>query len=558
MTWLGGAWIGLSAFGVLTLALGADPAASPEISTNTVAAAEKLAGLEFTAPEREMMLQRLRSLARDYQRLRQVPLPNHIPPALVFNPAPAGFHLPTGEDRLVIAPRLNVALPEPREELAFYSIPQLAALIRSGAISSVELTQFFLGRLRQFGPKLECVVTLMADSALEEARAADAELAAGKDRGLLHGIPYGAKDLLAAKGAPTTWGAATHTNQVIPFDATVVAKLREAGAVLVAKLTLGELAMGDVWFGGKTRSPWDHSKGSSGSSAGSSAATSAGLVPYAIGSETWGSIVSPAARCGITGLRPTFGSVSRFGAMTLSWSMDKIGPLARSAEDCAIVFQAIHGADPLDPSTVAAPFRHQPRRDLAGLRIGWLKRELERDSSQAKLLEPTLRLVRELGAELVPMELPTLPIGALSLILDVEASAAFEEFSRLNLDDGLVQQHAYSWPNQFRSSRLVTAVEYIQANRVRTLLIQQVAEKLKDFDLYIAPSGSDNLLMNNLTGHPCVAFPNGMAGDTQPASLMLVGRLHDEGRLLSVAQLLQRKGGWLEFRPPGYSGLAEP
>jgi len=543
---------------MLGVAMGAGPTPGREISTNTVAAAERLADLEFTPREREMMLQPLRSLARNYQRLREVPLPNHIPPALVFNPAPAGFAMPIGEDSVVIAPRAHVPILERREELAFCSIPQLAALIRSGSISSVELTQFFLGRLRRFGPKLECVVTLMADSALEEARAADAELAAGKDRGLLHGIPYGAKDLLAAKGAPTTWGAATHTNQVIPFDATVVAKLREAGAVLVAKLTLGELAMGDVWFGGKTRSPWDLSKGSSGSSAGSSAATGAGLVPFAIGSETWGSIVSPAARCGITGLRPTFGSVSRFGAMTLSWSMDKIGPLARSAEDCAIVFHAIHGADRLDPSTVAAPFRHQPRRNLAGLRIGWLKGELERDPTQAKLLEPTLRLARELGAELVPMELPALPIGALSLILGAEASAAFEEFSRLNLDDGLVQQHASAWPNQFRSSRLVTAVEYIQANRVRTLLIQQLAEKLNDLDLYIAPAGSDNLLMNNLTGHPCVVFPNGMAGDSQPASIMLVGKLHDEGGLLSAAQLFQEKGGWLAFRPPAYSGLAEP
>lgn len=558
MTWLGRAWSGVTVFGSLAFALGADPAAAPEISTDTVAAAERLADLEFTPGEREMMLQPLRSLARNYQRLREVPLPNHIPPALVFNPAPADFARPTGEDVVDITPRAHVPMPERREELAFYSIPELASLIRSGGVSSVELTQFFLERLRRFGPKLECVVTLMADSALEEARAADAELASGKDRGLLHGIPYGAKDLLAAKGAPTTWGAATHTNQVIPFDATVVGRLREAGAVLVAKLTLGELAMGEVWFGGKTRSPWDPAKGSSGSSAGSSAATSAGLVPFAIGSETWGSIVSPAARCGITGLRPTFGSVSRFGAMTLSWSMDKIGPLARSAEDCAIVFHAIHGADRLDPSTVAAPFRHQPRRDLAGLRIGWLKRELERDSSQAKLLEPTLELARELGAELVPMELPSLPIGALSLILGVEASAAFEEFSRLNLDDGLAQQHASAWPNQFRSSRLVTAVEYIQANRVRTLLIQRVAEKLDGLDLYIAPSGSDNLLMNNLTGHPCVVFPNGMASETQPASIMLVGKLHDEGRLLSVAQLLQEKGGWLGFRPPAYLGLAEP
>lgn len=558
MIWLRRWSMGFVAVGLGICIQAADSPASPEITSQEVAAAEKLVDLQFSPEEREMMLNPLRLMTRNYQRLRAVPLPNHVPPALVFNPAPVGFHMPTGEDILEVAPRPQTQLPEHRQDLAFYSIPQLAGLLRSGATTSVELTRFFLGRLQTHGPGLECVVTLMSESALEEARAADAELAAGRDRGLLHGIPYGAKDLLATRGAPTTWGAATHTNQFIPFDATVISKLRAAGAVLVAKLTLGELAMGDVWFGGQTRSPWDRAKGSSGSSAGSASATGAGLVPFAIGSETWGSIVSPAARCGVTGFRPTFGSVSRFGAMTLSWSMDKIGPLARSAEDCAIVFRAIHGADPNDPSSVEAPFRYRTQHSLKGLRVGWLKNELERDASQSELLAPTLRLIQDLGAELIPIELPALPIGALSIILGAEASAAFEEFSRANLDDGLRQQSASSWPNQFRSSRFVSAVDYINANRVRTLLVEKLAQSFKQVDLYLAPTGSDNLLMNNLTGHPCVVFPNGMAGPSQPASIMLVGGLHEDGRLLSVAQLLQEKGGWLEFRPPAYSGLGDP
>ncbi len=387
---------------------------------------------------------------------------------------------------------------------------------------------------------MECVITLTEELALQQARQADEEIATGHYRGPLHGIPWGAKDLLATKGVKTTWGAKPYQDQIIDVDATVVRRLKEAGAVLIAKLTMGALAWGDVWFGGKTRNPWNLEQGSSGSSAGSAAATSAGLVGFSIGTETWGSIVSPSTRCGVTGLRPTFGRVSRYGAMALSWSMDKIGTIGRSVEDCALVFEAITGSDGQDLTVVDLPFNWNPSLPLKDIRIGYLKKAFEEDYSSQKNDEAVLRVLRSLGVELIPLELPQLPVDSLSFILDAEAAAAFDELTRSGRDDLLVRQQPRAWPNAFRQARLIPAVEYIQANRIRTLLLQAMAEKMKDLDVYVAPSfGGNNLLLTNLTGHPAVVVPNGFDEKGSPTSISFIGDLFEEAKALRVAKAFQ-------------------
>ena len=506
----------------------------PAVDTNDIRHAEKVIGLEFNDKKRELMLEGVRGHLKDFEAVRTVPLPNSVPPALLFNPLPAGFEFSKERSKFDWeAP--EVELPADREALAFYSVAQLSGLIRARKITSEELTVFCLERLKKYGPKLECIITLTEDLALEQARQADREIAEGKYRGPLHGIPYGAKDLLATRGIKTTWGAAPFKEQIVDEDATVITRLRDAGAVLVAKLTLGAIAWGDVWYGGTTKNPWNLEQGSSGSSAGSAAATSAGLVPFAIGSETWGSIISPSSRCGVTGLRPTYGRVSRAGAMALSWSMDKLGPMARSSEDCALVFSAIHGPDPRDQTLYDAPFVYQPRKDLRGLKIGYLESAQKNTSDQK-----TLDQLRELGAELVKIELPKYPIRNLSYILGVEAAAAFDELTRDGRDDQMVRQVRYAWPNAWRESRLVPAVEYIQANRVRHLLIQEMAELMTQVDLYVAPPGDDqNSLLTNLTGHPCVVLPNGFDEKNRPQAITFIGRLFDEGTLLATAQCYQ-------------------
>ncbi|RMH75023.1 MAG: amidase, partial [Calditrichaeota bacterium] len=443
----------------------------------------------------------------------------------------------------------EVELPQNREDLAFYSVAELAALIKSRKISSLELTRFFLERLKKYGPRLECVITLTEELALEQARRADAEIAAGKYRGPLHGIPYGAKDLLAVRGYPTTWGAMPYKDQVIDEDATVIQRLEEAGAVLVAKLTLGALAWGDVWFGGKTRNPWNLEQGSSGSSAGSAAATAAGLVPFAIGTETWGSIVSPSTRCGVTGLRPTFGRVSRTGAMALSWSMDKIGPICRTVEDCAIVFNAIYGPDGIDQSVVDLPFNYSPDIDITRLRIGYLKSAFEADHETKPFDDAALEVLRSMGVELIPIELPELPTWNLSFILTAEAAAAFDELTRSNRDDLMVRQIKNAWPNVFRHSRFIPAVEYINANRIRYLLIQEMDKVMRQVDVYVAPSFGENLLLTNLTGHPCVVVPNGFKEDGTPVSISFIGKLYGEAEVLAVAKRYQEATGFHRKHP---------
>ena len=452
----------------------------------------------------------------------------------------AGIKVETKPNALSQPISSEVQMPANFEDLAFYPITALAQLLKTRKVTSVQLTELFLKRLKKYGPRLECVITLTEDLAIKQAKRADEEIASGYYRGPLHGIPWGAKDLLSTKGIKTTWGAMPYKDQIINEDATVVKRLEEAGAVLVAKLTMGALAWGDVWYGGKTRNPWNPEQGSSGSSAGSAAATAAGLVGFSIGTETWGSIVSPSSRCGVTGLRPTFGRVSRYGAMALSWSMDKIGPISRSAEDCALVFNAIYGPDGKDLTVVDLPFSWDPSLDLKDIRIGYLKKAFEKDYKNKKNDEAVLETLRSLGIDLIPVELPELPVNALSFILNVEAAAAFDELTRTGKDDLLVRQGKKAWPNVFRQARLIPAVEYIQANRIRTLLMQEMAEKMKDIDVYVAPSiNNSNLLLTNLTGHPTVVVPNGFNEKGSPTSISFVGNLFEEAKILRVAKAFQ-------------------
>jgi Asp-tRNA(Asn)/Glu-tRNA(Gln) amidotransferase A subunit family amidase len=536
-----------------------------KINIEDIAAAEKISGLRFTHKERKLMLNDLRDNAAAYAKLRQVNIANSVPPSIRFDPTvprtdllspspstlshqgrgdhreqtPPGFSAPSpdgGPLKMEPTP-YSVERPANLEDLAFAPVTTLARLIRSGEVTSTELTQMYLARLKKYGPRLECVITLTEELALAQAERADEEIAAGRYRGPLHGIPYGAKDLLATKGIRTTWGSKPYVDQVPDHDATVIERLEQAGAVLVAKLTLGELAWGDVWYGGKTRNPWNYEQGSSGSSAGSASATSAGLVGFAIGTETWGSIVSPSTRCGVAGLRPTYGRVSRSGAMALSWSMDKIGPICRSVEDCALVFEAIYGPDGKELSVVDLPFNWDPAADLNTIRVGYLKKAFEEDSKTKKYDQAVLEVLRSAGLEFVPFELPAnLPIQPLAIILSAEAAAAFDGLTRSNRDDLMARQERNAWPNAFRLARFIPAVEYIQANRVRTLWMEEMAERMKAVDVYVAPSSDDdNGLLTNLTGHPAVVVPNGFDEKGSPTSISFIGGLYEEAKTLRVA-----------------------
>jgi Asp-tRNA(Asn)/Glu-tRNA(Gln) amidotransferase A subunit family amidase/CubicO group peptidase (beta-lactamase class C family) len=501
---------------------------------------EKLIGLDFTIAKRDSLYSGVKDYLNTYRSMRKIHLDNSVMPSLLFNPLPEGFKFEKGKSGLKLADYDKTELPQNVDDLAFYSIGRLAYLIKHKKISSVELTKFFIERLKKYGPKLECVITLTEDLALKQAKQADEELLKGKYRGVLHGIPFGVKDLLSTKNYKTTWGSVPYKNQLIDEDATVVKKLEDAGAVLVAKLTMGELAWGDVWYGGKTRNPWNVEQGSSGSSAGSASATSAGLVPFAIGTETYGSIVSPSTICGTTGLRPTYGRVSRHGAMALSWSMDKIGAICRSAEDCAIVFNYIHGPDGIDQTLYDAPFLYDQKLDFTKLNIGYLKKDFSKNYNFKKCDSLTLEVLKKLGANLVPIDLPEFPINELSIMLDAEAAAAFDELTRSGLDSLLVRQIINAWPNAFRTARYIPAVEYIYAGRLRNRLIQKVQEMISKVDLYIAPSEEgDNLLLTNLTGHPCVVFPNGFSDKGLPQSITLTGKLFDEALILKVAKKIQ-------------------
>jgi len=512
------------------------------VNKKMLAEAEKLAGLEFTDSERDLMLEGLQDLKENYDEIRKVSIHNSVAPALHFKPFPVSQN--TGKKSELNWQPPKVRRPNNLEDVAFWPVVRLSGLIKNRLVTSTELTKMYISRLKKYNEKLKCVVTLTEGLALKLAKRADEEIAAGKYRGPLHGIPWGAKDLLSVIGYPTTWGAKPYENQVIDTDATVVQKLEEAGAVLVAKLALGALAWGDVWFGGKTKNPWNMAEGSSGSSAGPGAATAAGLVGFSIGSETWGSIVSPSTVCGVSGLRPTYGHVSRYGAMAVSWSMDKLGPMCRSAEDCALVLEAIHGADGLDLSAEDRPFSWNSKVDLSKLKIGYLHKNFDEKRKDEDLWRKhdlkTLDVLSALGANLQPIELPDLPVRALSFILSAEAGAAFDDLTRNNRDDLLVRQIENAWPNVFRQSRMIPAVEYIQANRVRTKIMQQMSDLMSRVDVYITPSWvGDSLLLTNLTGHPQVVIPNGFRENGTPTSISFVGNLFRDEQALAVAKTYQ-------------------
>ncbi len=527
-----------------------------KITPEIIAEAAQTIGIRFTDDEMEMMTNGMGVNLESYEEIRAVPLANDIPPALFFHPEmglPAKNETGSNPNNIPhIPPDEPLSRPTDLNELAFASLPQLAELLRRQEVQAIELTQLFLDRLRRLDPTLQCVITLTPERALAQAAQADQEIAAGNYRGMLHGIPWGAKDLLAVKGYPTSWGAAPFQEQQIDEDAWVVKKLDAAGAILVAKLTSGALAYGDIWYGGVTKNPWNIEEGSSGSSAGPGSAVAAGLVPFAIGSETLGSIVSPSTRCGITGLRPTFGRISRAGAMALSWSMDKLGPMARSAVDCGLVFAGIHGADSADPTSVTRPFDWDMGIDWRTYAIGYTQNdfESEENTNQDADLE-TIAVFKELGGQLTPLQLPALPFRAMILILAVEAAAAFDALTRSNQDDALQWQDEEAWPNTFRRTRFVPAVEYVQANRLRTQAMRQIAALLSEFDLYLAPSfAGNNLTLTNLTGNPAIVLPNGVTdGAPSHHSITLNGKLYGEAALLKVAGAYQQATDFHQRHP---------
>jgi len=508
------------------------------ITPDMIAAAEKIAGLEFTPEEREQLARGIGAFARNYAKLREIDVPNDLPPAIQFNPELPGMRFETERRAPVFSDSPVPEVPSNVEDVAFWSVAELGRAMRARKITSTALTQMYLARLKRFDPILKCVVNQTEDRALAQAKRTDEEIAAGNYRGPLHGIPWGAKDLLAVKGYPTTWGAEPYRDQTIDADATVVKKLDDAGAVLVAKLTLGALAMGDQWFGGRTRNPWSPDAGSSGSSAGPASATSAGLVGFSIGSETNGSIASPSTVCGVTGLRPTFGRISRHGAMALAWSMDKLGPMCRTVEDCAIVLNAIHGADGLDPTAVDRPFNYDDTFDIKKLRVGYVREAFDaaedKDGSRGRALEE----FRALGIAPTPIDLPDLPYNDMGFILLAEAAAAFDDLTRNNLDDQLSNQAATAWPNTFRRARFIPAVEYIRANRVRTLLMREMAKLFETIDVYITPSTA-SLYLSNFTGHPLLVMPTAIGERGSPGSIGLVGRLYGEAELCALGRAYQ-------------------
>jgi Asp-tRNA(Asn)/Glu-tRNA(Gln) amidotransferase A subunit family amidase len=592
-------------------ATGTDQSKPPKITPEMIDQAAEIAGVgPFTDEQKKMMIDGLVDQNGSMKAIRKLKLPNSVAPAFVFHPMPAAAPIPPGP---VPCPKPDGdggdvfgTIPERPaniEDVAFASVKELGDLLLNRKISSVELTKMYLARLKKYDPLLHFNVTLTEERALKQAAAADAEIAAGKYRGPLHGIPWGAKDLLAVKGYPTTWGAGGFEHQEIDEDATVVQRLDAAGAVLVAKLTLGALAMGDKWFGGQTRNPWNPKQGSSGSSAGPASAVAAGCVGFAIGSETLGSISSPSTRCGDSGLRPSFGLVPRTGAMALSWTMDKLGPICRTAEDCALVLEAIAGPDGKDTSVwPGAQFFIDPRDDWRKLRIGYLKsgfdapkpfepakqsqgetpeakkKREERDAQRQIRWQRTmydhkfdmaaLDKLKQMGVNLIAVELPKLPYGAMTPLLTAEAAAAFDELTTSGRDKLLTEQGPYDWPNSFRVARFYPAVEYIQANRARTLAVEQVSALFDKVDIIVTPTDGEQLVATNLTGHPALIVPNGLRGDDAPrppkvdngfedniggpgtpVSITFLAGLYQDAKLAAFGKAYQEATGFQKLHP---------
>ncbi len=534
-----GLGVGSVVFQRALVASAQDEAKKPTgVTAEMVKNAEWVAGIELTDAQRKQVAATLTRTLTGMKRAEAIPLGNDTLPAIQFNPAP-GLAPHAGSNGAVIVPEVEIKRPDAADDLAFAPLTTLCQLLRTKQVSSVELTKLYLERLKKYDPLLKCVISFTDELALKQAEAADKEIAAGRWRGPFHGIPWGAKDLIAYPGYKTTWGAAHFKDQTLDAKATVAKKLDDAGAVLVAKTTLGALALGDQWFGGMTRNPWNPNQGSSGSSAGSACTVAAGLVGFAIGSETLGSIVSPSTRCGVTGLRPTFGRVSRAGCMALSWTMDKLGPLARSVEDCALIFGAIHGADPLDPTSVSRPFEWPGKKSLKEIRVG----VFEQTSAATK------KVLTEIGVKQVPMTLPNESYAGTiaNVILDCECATAFEEITRAGVGE---EGHGPFWANTFRSYRFVSAVDYIRANRLRTKLMQAMAKAMEAVDVYV---GGNDLVLTNLTGHPSICLPNGFTkmGEAKvPTAITFTGQLYGESDLLAVAKAFQDATGFHRERPP--------
>jgi len=583
------------------------------ITGETIDEAAALAGIEIPPDKKQAMLAKLNEQLGAYDAVRLLRLPNDLPPAFRFDPLISGGRSLTSE---LVPVRIPAVLSEPPtiaddeiprdlEILAFATVRELGALMQRKKISAADLTEMYLARLKRFNPQLNFLITLTEERARAQASELDVELGKGRYRGPLHGIPWGAKDLLAVRGYPTTWGAGGFQQQVIDDDGTIVKRLDEAGAVLVAKLTLGALAMGDNWFGGRTRNPWNTAQGSSGSSAGSASAIAAGCVAFAIGSETLGSISSPSTRCGTTGFRPTFGFVPRTGAMALAWTMDKLGPICRAVEDCALVMQAIYGPDGIDLTVHPAPFLWNATLDWKQLRVGYFKtlfedqspsekppealtqkelkdweaRKPDRDAARARRDYDrqydlaALATLRKIGVDLRAVEMPDLPLDAIALLLSAEAAAAFDDLTLTGRDDLLTEQGPDDWPNIFRVARFYPAVEYIQANRARTLAMRRMAKLFEEVDIIVAPSFSDaQLTLTNLTGHPSVIVPNGLRGKDAPepppvdngdddsiggpgtpVSLTFLGSLYSDAALLAFASAYQRATGFHNLQPPRFA-----
>jgi Asp-tRNA(Asn)/Glu-tRNA(Gln) amidotransferase A subunit family amidase len=581
--------------------------AAKKITAEMIDNAAAIADVPIAEEYKKTLLENLNDQEKGYEEIYALHIPNSVEPALIFDPVLPGMKFATERRAMKIsaAPStMRAGVPKNLDDLAFASVRELAEIVRTKKVSSMALTEMYLQRLKKYDPALKFVVTLTEERALAHAKEADKEIAAGKYRGPLHGLPWGAKDLLAVKGYPTTWGAGGFEKQVLDEDATVVQRLDKAGAVLVAKLTLGALAMGDEWFGGKTRNPWRPTQGSSGSSAGPASATAAGCVAFSIGSETLGSISSPSTRCGCTGLRPSFGLVPRTGAMALSWSMDKLGPICREVEDAAIVLGAIYGGDGKDRSVQPAAFNWDANLDWRKLRVGYLKADFERkpgsgqpeakeeppktpeeekkraDAKKAreaflaraeydrKFNEAALAKLGEMGVKLIPVEMPKFPYDAMVAMLSAEAAAAFDDLTRSGRDKLLTAQGPGDWPNSFRSARFIPAVEYIQAARARRLAIEAVAKVFDDVDVIVAPTNSQQLVITNMTGHPAVILPNGFRGDDAPkppvkdngeddgfggpgtaVSLTFLGNLYREAELLAFARAYQDSTGFHRQHP---------
>jgi Asp-tRNA(Asn)/Glu-tRNA(Gln) amidotransferase A subunit family amidase len=609
-TLLPGALLGLASQPARAQGAAANSGAGMKITPEMIDAAAALAGLTVTAEQKSMMLAGLKDKRESVEKIRGLHLPNSVAPAYVFDPVPRGMTLDTVRRpaRMGLAPnvvRLAGALEEVAQGraslatealVAFATVRELSEVVqaraRAGNASSVALTKMYLGRLRRYDPKLHCVIALTEDRALKQAAEADAELLAGRHRGPLHGIPWGAKDLLAVKGYPTTWGAGGFEQQQFDEDAEVVKRLDAAGAVLIAKLSLGALAMDDLW-GGKdhavrTRNPWNMRQGSSGSSAGSASATSVGCVGFSIGTETLGSISSPSTRCGVTGLRPSFGLVPRTGAMALSWTMDKIGPICRSVEDCALVLGAIYGPDGRDLAVRDAAFNWDAEFDWKSLRVGYLKSafdpdaqplpadatpeqkaERERSRYDARYLTAALAALKGMGVTLVPTELPKFPFEAITPLLEAEAAAAFDELTRSGRDALLAGQGEGDWPNIFRVARFYSAVDYVQAMRARSLAIAEMAKLFIEVDVIVTPPDDLQLIATNLTGNPALIVTNGIRGDDAPkpfddtdgsvkneggpgtpVSLTFLGALYSDARLAAFARAYQQATGFHRLHPP--------